>query len=288
MCVNIQTIKDIRFYLAKELKEIYRQQEIGALTNIIIKTVIGISRLHQLYSPEQKITNEQARRVIRICNELKTGKPIQYILGETIFYDCIIKVNSSTLIPRPETEELVDLIIKENNEYQGKILDIGTGSGCIAIALAIHLPGSGVTGIDISDEATRIAQENALLNNVNVGFFQSDIFNINSEKIHKTGIIVSNPPYVLNSEKTYMSKNVLDFEPQKALFVPDSNPLKYYDVILKLAKRILLPGGKVYFEINEKMGKPMFQLLKSFGYLNIETVSDINSKVRIIKGRKDV
>jgi len=288
MCVNIQTIKDIRFLLASELKEIYGQPEIGAYTNIIIKTTIDISRLHQPYSPEQTVTIEQAKRVIEICNELKTGKPIQYILGETSFYDCIIRVNNSTLIPRPETEELVDLIIRENREYQGGIIDIGTGSGCIAIALAANIPGSVITGIDISDKAISLAQENALLNNVAVSFLQSDIFNFDPATVNKAGIIVSNPPYVTISEKTYMSKNVLAFEPQSALFVPDSNPLIYYNAILKIAENILLPDGRVYFEINETMGQSMLHLIESFGYSLIEIMSDINGKERIIKATKNV
>jgi len=288
MRFNIQTIKDIRFLLASELKEIYEQPEIGALTNIIIKTIIDLSRLHQLHSPEQLVTNEQAIRVIEICNELKTGKPIQYILGETSFYDCIIRVNETTLIPRPETEELVDLIIRENRDYQGGIIDIGTGSGCIAIALAANIPGSVISGIDISDKAISLAQENALLNNVAVSFLQSDIFNFDSATVNKAGIIVSNPPYVTISEKPCMSKNVLDFEPQSALFVSDSNPLIYYNAILKIAENILLPDGRVYFEINETMGQSMLHLIESFGYSLIEIVSDINGKERIIKGTKNV
>lgn len=288
MGVNIQTIKDIRFYLAKELEKIYQEQEISALANIIIKTVIGITKVHQLYMTEQIVTKQQAGRIINICKELKTGKPIQYILGETSFYDCVIRVTSATLIPRPETEELVDLIIRENRGYQGTIIDIGTGSGCIAVALAVNLPGTVVTGIDISDEAIRTARENAQLNNVTVSFVKGDIFSFDSERVDKAGIIVSNPPYVRNSEKQFMSKNVLDFEPHSALFVPESDPLIYYRAILKLANKILIHRGRLYFEINEAMGKSIVQLLESSGYTEIQIVADINSKERIIKGIKDV
>lgn len=289
MYVKIQTIKDIRFYLAKELEEIYQETEISALASIIIKTVLGIKKLHQLFNiTGQPVTSGQAGRIIDICKELKTGKPIQYILGETTFYDCIIRVNNATLIPRPETEELVDLIIRENNGYRGSIIDIGTGSGCIAIALAANMPGSVITGIDISEGAISIARENALLNNVIVSFMHGDIFNFDPEIVNKSGIIVSNPPYVRNSEKKLMNSNVLDFEPHVALFVTDEDPLKYYNAILKLAGKILLPGGKVYFEINEAMGKSMVQLLESFEYSGIKIVTDINSKERIIKGTKYV
>ncbi|MFA5818726.1 MAG: peptide chain release factor N(5)-glutamine methyltransferase [Bacteroidales bacterium] len=288
MGVNIQTIKDIRFYLAKELEKIYQEQEISALANIIIKTVIGITKVHQLYMTEQIVTKQQAGRIIDICKELKTGKPIQYILGETSFYDCVIRVTSATLIPRPETEELVDLIIRENRGYQGTIIDIGTGSGCIAVALAVNLPGAVVIGIDISDEAIMTARENAQLNNVTVSFVKDDVFSFDSERVDKAGIIVSNPPYVRNSEKQFMSKNVLDFEPHSALFVPESDPLIYYRAILKLANKILIHRGRLYFEINEAMGKSIVQLLESSGYTEIQIVADINSKERIIKGIKDV
>jgi len=286
MGVNIQTIKDIRFYLTKELAEIYQEQEINALTNIIIKTVAGITRLHQLYNSEQVVNREQAAKIIEICKELKKGKPVQYILGETTFYDCLIKVNSATLIPRPETEELVHLIINENKGYHGEIIDFGTGSGCIAVALAANLPGSIVTGIDISDDAISIARENAHLNNVNISFEKADIFDFDSKTVNKAGIIVSNPPYVRNSEKQLMNKNVLDFEPHMALFVNDSEPLVFYKAILGIADKILVPGGRLYFEINEAMGATMVKLLGAFAYSDIQIVADINNKDRIIKGTK--
>jgi len=244
--------------------------------------------LHQLYDSGSPVTNTEAEKIIEFTNELKTGKPVQYILGETTFYDCIIKVNGSTLIPRPETEELVDLIIRENKDYRGNIIDFGTGSGCIAIALAVNLPFSSITGIDISGDAISLARENAVLNNVKISFIKSDILNFGEEEFTKAGIIVSNPPYVRNSEKLLMGKNVIDFEPPLALFVPDYDPLVYYRAILKLAENILLPAGRLYFEINEAMGKSLIQLFESSGYSEIEIVPDINDKERIIKGRKNV
>lgn len=288
MGVNIQTIKDIRFYLAKELDEIYQVQEISALSNIIIKTVTGVARLHQLQNSEQVVTSEQTEKIIEICNELKKGRPVQYILGETEFYDCIIKLNNATLIPRPETEELVHLIINENKGFQGEIIDFGTGSGCIAIALAANIPRSIINGIDISEEALTIARDNAHLNKVNVRFITGDIFNFNYTTIGRAGIIVSNPPYVRNSEKLLMSKNVLGFEPHLALFVDDSEPLVYYKAILNIAEKILIPGGRLYFEINEAMGSEMVKLLSSFEYSDIHLIADINSRDRIIKGTKHV
>ncbi|TAL59659.1 MAG: peptide chain release factor N(5)-glutamine methyltransferase, partial [Bacteroidetes bacterium] len=193
----------------------------------------------------------------------------------------------STLIPRPETEEMVDIIIRENKYFKGNIADLGTGSGCIAIALAANIPGAVITGIDISEEALRVARENARMNNVSISYIKCDILNFNSRLLNKTGIIVSNPPYIRNSEKQFMNKNVLDFEPSQALFVPDSDPLKFYSAILKIADKILNPGGKIYFEINEAMGKSMIQLFESFGYSEIHVIRDINNKERIIKGVKN-
>lgn len=288
MSIELRTIKEIRLYLTKELKEIYKEPEISALANIIIKTAIGVTRLHQLYMPEHQISNEQVKKILDICRQLKTGKPIQYIVGETIFYDCTIRVSGATLIPRPETEELVDLIIKENKGYTGNITDIGTGTGCIAIALAVNIPTAKITGLDISEDALAIARENALMNNAQITLIQGDIIAIETGFNDKSGIIVSNPPYVRNSEKMYMNKNVLDFEPHIALFVEDSDPLKYYRAILEFAEKKLSKGGKVYFEINEAMGNEMILLLESFGYSAIEVVKDINGKDRIIKGKKNV
>jgi release factor glutamine methyltransferase len=288
MGVKIQTIKDIRFYLAKELTGIYSLLEIRVLADLLIKTVTGRTKLHQIYDDGYPVSKSEVTQIIKFSNQLKTGKPVQYILGETIFYDCKIKLNSSTLIPRPETEELVDLIIRENKDYDGNIIDFGTGSGCIAIALAVNLPLANLTGIDISKNALRIARENADMNNVKVLFIKGDILDFNKDSVDKAGIIVSNPPYVRNSEKALMGKNVLDFEPHQSLFVTDSDPLIFYNAILDLAEHILLPAGLVYFEINEAMGRPLVNLMKSYGYSGIEIVTDINDKERIIKGRKNV
>jgi release factor glutamine methyltransferase len=287
MGVKIQTIKDIRFYLTGELNDIYPEPEIKALSTIIVKAVIGVSGLHQLYMSEQKINREQAFRIIEISKELKEGKPIQYILGETSFYNCRIKVNSATLIPRPETEELVELIIRENRGFKGDIIDFGTGSGCIAVALKANIPGANVTGIDISESAIRVARENALLNNVTVSFITGNIFTPGKIEEQKAGIIVSNPPYVRNSEKKSMSRNVLGFEPHIALFVNDSEPLVYYKALLDAADKMLVESGRVYFEINEAMGSSMVMLLTSYGYTDVQLIADINNKDRMIKGTKN-
>jgi release factor glutamine methyltransferase len=286
MGIKIQTIKDIRYYLERELNGTYPEEEIHAITNIIIRNVLEITKMHQVYLSDRPVSSMQASKIIDISGELKAGKPIQYILGETTLYDCRIKLNSSTLIPRQETEELVDLVIRENRGYTGSIIDFGTGSGCIAIALAANLPGASLTGTDISDEALLVADENARLNNVNIRYLKDDILNSETDRLNKAGIIVSNPPYVRKSEKHRMNKNVVEFEPHAALFVEDSDPLVFYRAILNKSVKILYPGGKVYFEINEELGRQMVKLLESSGYIDVIIARDINGKDRIIKGRK--
>lgn len=284
MAFNLLTIKDIRIYLAKELKSLYNENELNTLAGIIIKTVTGTSGLHQLNTPERGITEKQASEIIKLCKDLKTGKPYQYVLGETAFYDCIIRVNPSVLIPRPETEELADLIIKENKGYTGEIIDFGTGSGCIAIALASKLPRASVTGIDNSENSLLLAEENAKLNNVDISFKNGDILNFDADSVNKAGIIVSNPPYVRNSEKKLMNRNVLDFEPHNALFVEDSEPLLYYKCLLEIGRSVLIKPGKIYFEINEAMGMQLKTLMDATGYSDVQILKDLNNRDRIIKG----
>lgn len=287
MRVNIQTIKDIRVFLSEELDRIYKGPEKKAVINLIIKTLFGLSELHQIYISDKAVTINQVEKLFEICKELQTGKPIQYVLGETSFFDCRIKVNSSTLIPRPETEELVQLIIRENKSFTGDIIDFGTGSGCIAIALAANIKGASVTATDISADALYVAAENAKINSVDIKFKESDIFNFITDSVKKPGIIVSNPPYVRNSEKTLMNTNVLCFEPHQALFVDDSDPLSYYRAILEISSVILLPHGKVYFEINEALGADLKELMLSSGYNDASVVKDINGKDRFIKGTQN-
>jgi release factor glutamine methyltransferase len=287
MSVKIQTIKEIRPFLERELASMYPSTEIRAFNNIIIKTVFKTSKLHNPALPESLLTKKQANQIVSICRELKGGTPLQYVLGETSFYNCTIKVNKDTLIPRPETEELVNLIIKENRGFKGSILDAGSGSGCIAIALAKNLPGALVAGFDISEGAISIARENALLNNAIVDFFTADMANFNYNSARKTDIIVSNPPYVRELEKKLMAGNVLNHEPHSALFVPDYVPLIYYKYILDIAKGILSVRGRIYFEINEAMGSEMKDLLSGHGYSDIVITRDLNDRERMIKGTRN-
>lgn len=286
MAVKIQTIKDIKRYLLEELTGFYPETEISAFANII-RDRLHLTGQQLLAFPEKPLPGKQASEIVAICKELKTGKPIQYVLGETCFFNCTITLDASTLIPRPETEELVDLILKENRGYNGLIIDIGTGSGAIAIALAVNLPGSMVTATDISAEALKKAGENAALNNVNVQFIESDIFNSETDLFTPAGIIVSNPPYVRESEKKNMHQNVTGFEPHSALFVPDSEPLRYYSAILRFAEKMLEDNGRVYFEINEALWQEMNDLMHSMRYSDVRVREDINGKKRFITGIKN-
>lgn len=284
MSIKIQTLREIRKLLSTGLSGLYPSREIESLFNVITRTVLYKDRLHNIADNDIFIENEQFQKIVEIINQLKTGKPIQYILGETTFYGCTFKVNEHVLVPRQETEELVDLIIRENRGINGRIIDIGTGSGCIAVTLARNLGGAEVKAIDISSEAVEIARQNAALNNVMVDFITADIFNIRLNNFYPANIIVSNPPYVRESEKAKMHSNVVDFEPHMALFVSDSDPLAFYRRIMELAEYVLIPGGKVYFEINESLGYLFEELMKSHRFMDIAIIKDLNNKERFVKG----
>jgi release factor glutamine methyltransferase len=287
MSFNIRTITDIRKLIKTELSSLYDAREIRSLSDIIIKTLFGVDRLHLLSENEMLLTPEKIQRIRDITAALSSGRPIQYILGETSFYNCKLYVNEHTLIPRQETEELVDMIIKENPGYQGEIIDIGTGSACIAIALAKNIDGAHVTAIDISAEALVTAKLNAADNAVTVSFVEADILVPGKIPCPEAGIIVSNPPYVLESEKNRMHKNVVEHEPHNALFVPDNDPLVFYRAILESAQYLLKTKGRIYFEINEALGNEVKDLMRSYGFGNAEVIRDLNGKDRFAKGEKD-
>ena len=241
-------------------------------------------------NPEKEIPEETVQNFQNALFRLKNHEPIQYIVGETDFFGLPFKVNQHTLIPRPETEELVEWILSETPPLKGvggmflnqQLLDIGTGSGCIAISLAKNLPNSKISALDISENALEVARENAEINNIEVDFFQADI--LKEKSLPKQfDIIVSNPPYVRNLEKGMMQQNVLEHEPETALFVADGDPLVFYRAISKLAKKHLKPKGKLFFEINEYLGEEMKSLLKSEGFRNIEVKKDIFGKDRMLK-----
>ena len=280
-CVVLKEIFDL---LGKELKVLYTSTEAIAVRRLIIEDVLGIKDWEIHISPQKCIDEKSVAKIKQVLEILKKGEPVQYVLGHTSFMGLTFKVNSSVLIPRPETEELVNWILSENTQPNLKILDVGTGSGCIAVSLAKLLDNALVSAIDISEEVLNVCTENAAMNNVEVSATKVDILNSVQVEGAPFNIVVSNPPYVLDSEKQVMNLNVLDFEPHLALFVPDNDPLKFYRAIVSRAEKLLSKSGRVYFEINEKFGKQMVQLLEEYDFVNIELRSDINGKERMIRG----
>lgn len=267
-----------------QLSSKYPRQEIESISKLIFEKVLGLSRLQVYLHQHETISPANLAQITEIVNRLIQFEPIQYILGETEFYGLPLKVNAAVLIPRPETEELVDWIINNNPPKNPIILDIGTGSGCIPIALSKKLPGASVDGWDISGEALMVAKENAELNQVKVNFIDADVLSQGyPAQPQKYDIIVSNPPYVTVSEQLSMLKNVIDYEPHIALFVPDTDPLLFYRAIADIAINQLKPGGKLYFEINEQFGNETADLLSSKGFKNIIVRKDINGKERMLK-----
>jgi release factor glutamine methyltransferase len=292
LCCMI-TIKDV-FEDYKQLNNVYDLNEIEALTLLTVSHITQLSKASIKAFPERELPANQSAQLTNILTELQTGKPIQYILGDTEFYGLPFKVNPDVLIPRPETEELVEWILGERlkakgERFVGNILDIGTGSGCIAISLKKNLVEAQVSAIDISAGALKIARENAVLNEVDVNFIQADILNTalttHNSQFTTYEIIVSNPPYVTLDDKKLMHSNVTDFEPHTALFVPEDDPLLFYRAIADFALINLTPGGYLFFEINESLGEETVQLLSDKGFIDVELRQDMSGRDRMISSR---
>jgi len=282
-------MKTTTTYIRETLDTLYPSEEITGITRLIFSQVCGLSHNQQILCKDKQIPEKEKEDIHAIINRLKKMEPLQYIFGETEFYSLPMKVNPSVLIPRPETEELVDMIIKKSitQSPTGKlnILDIGTGSGCIPITLAKHIPDVVVTAIDISEAALQTAKENAVLNNVDIHFIQADILNTSETAKFITGnfdIIVSNPPYVTDKEKIAMCENVIAYEPHCALFVPDNDPLLFYNAIADFALSKLAPEGMIYFEINANYGPEICGMLQEKGFTQTELIRDLSGKNRFI------
>ncbi|APD07570.1 peptide chain release factor N(5)-glutamine methyltransferase [Flavobacteriaceae bacterium UJ101] len=288
-------IQEIKKLYQNGLKDLYPIEEINSMVLIVLEVVLKKNKteIRLLQIENYSFNEEEIGTLITILEELQNSKPLHYILGETEFYGCVIKVNENVLIPRPETEELVDWIIKDiknlkelsssvpHNPESITLLDIGTGSGCIPIALAKNIKGSVVHTLDVSQKALEVAQKNAEINGVKLFFHEKDILKEELNDLSKFDIIVSNPPYITLSEKKLMKKNVLNYEPHLALFVEEA--LFFYKRIGELALKKLKEGGTLFFEINQYYGEETVSMLKELGYKEIELRKDIYGNERMIR-----
>lgn len=280
-------LKEFENHLTEKLSVIYDQQEARSIAQLVLMHILKFSRVQLSMNGIRELTMQEITSVEMILTELLTGRPVQYVLGETEFYGCRIKVNENVLIPRPETEELVHWILadqKKNSKDDIAILDVCTGSGCIPIALKKNLHVAKMQGLDISYGALETAMQNAVLNKTEVKFYQRDMLQPQSVTEAEFDVIVSNPPYVRDSEKEKMHKNVLDFEPHLALFVADNDPLVFYRVIADFASKALKKGGALYFEINEALGQQTKEVMEKAGFAYIEVRKDLYDKDRMVKG----
>jgi release factor glutamine methyltransferase len=279
-------LKEIKSKFNDDLHGIYPGLEIDSFFKLLSEAYLNLSPVEIVLQSDMEIEPAIQEKFSAALKRLKAYEPIQYIIGRTEFFGLPLNVNPDTLIPRPETEELVKLTLQEvaeaNTAEKLRILDIGTGAGCIAVALAKNLPDAEISAMDVSEEALKVAEENAKINKVDVHYFQGDILTMESlpEKYH---FIVSNPPYVRLSEKRMMDSNVVDFEPELAIFVTDEDPLLFYRKIAQLAKRQLTENGKLFFEINEYLGEDLLALIIDEGLENIHLIKDIYGKNRMLK-----
>jgi len=279
-------VKKYRDLFQSELASFFDVMEIDQFFYLTLEKLHCLKRIDLALNPNFEIHSEEIQQWDAVLMQLKKQKPIQYILGETSFYGLTFQVNEHTLIPRPETEELVEWILETNRKQsQISILDIGTGTGCIPITLKKNKPNAILFALDVSEKALEIAKRNALINQVEVTFLQNDILKT-TQLDQSFDVIVSNPPYVRELEKKEIASNVLAFEPHLALFVADNDPLVFYRKITQLASDYLPPNGQLYFEINQYLGAEMIALVKSYGFTQIELRKDIYGNDRMLKAIK--
>ena len=286
MFQNHATISQIRFYLLKELQKTYSENESSSIARLILEHV-GYPSSAYLHDPNRIPETVNKAQITEIVSEIHTGRPIQYILGYTYFCEMKIRVDESVLIPRPETEEMVLNISSDFGPPGKRIIDLGTGSGCIALALKKQFPEADVSGVDLSKDALDTSTKNGDLNNLKVNWFHGDL--LDSELLKAEAdfdLVVSNPPYVLKSERELMTKNVLEFEPGSALFVNDSDPLIYFRSIAAFCINKLESGGTFWVEINERFGKETARLFNKAGFEHVAIIKDIHGKERFVNGRK--
>ncbi|WP_316811882.1 peptide chain release factor N(5)-glutamine methyltransferase [Pedobacter heparinus] len=283
------TLKDLEAHFAGALSSSYGREEAHAIFLMAIDHLLGYKRTDYILKKTELLTDRQWLQLKSLLTELQSGKPIQYVLGETVFYGLPFKVNPSVLIPRPETEELVEWVLESTAldaaiSTRLRLIDIGTGSGCIAVSLKKNLPAAEVFALDVSQAALDTAKANALLNGVDVTFISADIRQFGSGQ--KFDVVISNPPYVTLQEKEQMLDHVLDHEPHLALFVSNEDPLIFYEAIADFSWNTLRDMGLLFFEINEYLAKETIELLKAKSFTNIELKKDMQGKDRMIKCSK--
>lgn len=275
-------------YIQDTLKNYYPPSEIKAFTRLIMERVCDIQPHQFLLCKDKELSGKEKEQIHNIVERLMKYEPIQYIFGITDFYGFELEVNPSVLIPRPETEELVELILGDYAKKNVEIIDVGTGSGCIAITLRKLLKKSLVSALDVSEDALKVAKRNAVRNRAPITFYQRDILqpSATADSIEdEFDVVVSNPPYVMEKEKAEMDRNVLDYEPAQALFVPDENPLLYYHNITRFAEQKLKKKGYLYFEINEQLGDEIVKYLRQMEFKNVELIQDLSGKDRFVKAQ---
>lgn len=286
MLQETATVSDVIARFREELKHKYPAREIEQFLVMAFQEVMHIDKIDVFLRTQAPISKPQKAHFESILEGLLKDEPIQYLLGHSIFYGLPLQVNTSVLIPRPETEELVQWLLQDDLPELPRILDLGTGSGCIAIALKHTLPRAQVLGIDVSIGALNLANHNAKSNKVQVEFFHFDLLHQESLGFMDFDVMVSNPPYVTPAEMEEMEANVLNYEPHEALFVPEDDPLLFYRKIVDLADGHLNRGGKLYFEINRAYGADLAQLLRDRNYLEVELRKDLSGNDRMIRAVK--
>ncbi|MFM1876960.1 MAG: hypothetical protein RL266_2697 [Bacteroidota bacterium] len=274
------TLRSLRNLYRDVLGSMYEVEEIDALWKYSLHDKLAI-KAEQTTLDEHLITESNLNTIIPVLERLATGEPYQYIIGQVEFLGCQLKVDSRVLIPRPETEELCDLVLRENDTTKPlHVIDLGTGSGCIPIALKSKAPAWNVSAVDVSEEALSLATENATRNNLEITFQRLDLLSTRNSKLGTWNLIVSNPPYIAEKEADTIKENVLVHEPHLALFIADEDPLLFYRKMLDIGQQSLEKGGKFYFEFNEKYGAEMKVLMKEKGYSDIRILKDLSGKDR--------
>jgi len=274
------TIRSLRGLFRKHLADMYEVDEVDALCRWTLQDKLGLNDRH-LDVDAHIITESNLNLVVPVLDRLITGEPYQYIIGEVEFLGCKLKVDNRVLIPRPETEELCELVLTENDTTKPlNVIDLGTGSGCIPIAIKRKAPAWNVSAVDVSEDALSLATENATRNNLDITFHQLDLLTTRHSSLVTHHLIISNPPYIAQKEAVEIHENVMVYEPHLALFIADEDPLLFYRKMLDIGRTALEKGGKCYFEINEKYGTELAELMAQKGYSDIRIVKDLSGKDR--------